>query len=240
VQEYPVSFLKTYNDVGFNFSMLNNIAASVCHKIGAKRIILWNSDLWIDKIEYFKQLIQLHEKENSTISGSKLLYPVVSLHENHSPNIKKHFPDKLDGSYKDTVQFGGSRWVPSSFSTNKGQIHTFLPYHYKRFSNKNNPLVNSNYATVFVTGALQVIELDWFISIGGLNPSLSKNFQDVDLCLRAIENEKKVMYFGKDIHFYHDESYTFYKVGSKKQEEINSNQAFFSNLWKDKIIKIIF
>jgi GT2 family glycosyltransferase len=219
--------------------MLNNIAALVCKQLGAKKIILWNSDLWIDKIEYFDTLMSLHEKEESTISGSKLLYPVQSLHEDHSPNMKNHFPNKLN-DYKDTVQFGGSRWIPSTTVTNVGKTNTFLPYHYKRFADKSNPMVNSNYATEFVTGALQVIELEWFIKIGGLNPSLSKNFQDTDLCLRAIEDGKIVMYFGKDIHFYHDESYVFYKTGSKNQEEISSNQALFVKLWNDKLPSLIF
>lgn len=239
-KNYPVSFMKTHNEFGFNFSMLNNIGALVANYYDGKTLVMWNSDLWLDKVEHFVKLIQLHNQENSTISGSKLLYPIESLHDSHSPNIENHFPNKLDGSYKGTVQFGGSRWIPANVTIQNKKTGTFLPYHYKRFSNKNDPFVNSNYATDFVTGALQVINLDWFIKSGGLNPSLPKNFQDTDICLRAVEGGKKVMYFGKDIHFYHDESYTFYNKGNKKGKGIQTDQALFTNIWNDKLTSIIF
>lgn len=242
-KNYPVSFLKTFNNKGFNFSMLNNIAALISHTLGGKTFILWNSDLWIDNIKYFQELLQLHNQEGSTISGSKLVYPIESLHEDgHSDNIKNHFPNKLDGSYKDTVQFGGSRWIPMTTSTTSGPKTSFFPHHFRRFDKKTSPRVNSNYATDFVTGALQVIDLDWFIESGGLNPSLPKNYQDVDLCLKAIVNDKKVMYFGKNIHFYHDESFTFYtnKDEQKVDSQLQADQALFAKLWSKKINEVIF
>ena len=44
---YNISYLRIDNSKGFNFSMLNNIAALVSYNLGAKEIILWNSDLKI-------------------------------------------------------------------------------------------------------------------------------------------------------------------------------------------------
>ena len=241
--KYPVSFLKTFNKIGFNFSMLNNIPALLAHKLGVKTLILWNSDLWIDKIEYFTDLLSKHHKEGCTISGSKLLYPLESLHEEeHSENIKFHFPDKLDGSYKGSIQFGGTRWIPQNIEVSSGIETCFLPYHFRRFSDKNSPRVNCDYATDFITGALQIIDLEWYISNGGLNPSLPKNFQDADICLRAVKQDKKVMYFGRDIHFYHDESYTFYnnKDEKKKDNQLTSDEALFVKIWKDEILNLIY
>tara|TARA_R100001086_G_scaffold248862_1_gene186808 strand:+ start:2783 stop:3817 length:1035 start_codon:yes stop_codon:yes gene_type:complete len=241
--DYPVSFLRVDNEHGFNFSMLNNIAALLSHKLGGKTFVMWNSDLWVDKVEYFKDLLKLHAHNDSTISGSKLLYPIESLHQDeHSDNIKNHFPNKLDGSYKDTVQFGGSRWIPTAVPSTKGNLTCFIPHHYMRFSNKLDSRVNCNYGTEFITGALQVIDLDWFISTGGLNPSLPKNFQDVDICLKAIQDQKKVMYFGKDIHFYHDESYTFYSNKDEKKidNQMAADTALFEKIWGSEILKLVF
>ena len=223
--------------------MLNNIAALLSHKLGGKTFILWNSDLWVDNKNHFEDLIRLHLENNSTISGSKLLYPVESLHkEEHSDNIKNHFPNKLDGSYKDTVQFGGARWIPTPIPSTIGNASCFLPHHFMRFSSKLDNRVNCNYGTEFITGALQVLDLDWFISVGGLNPSLPKNFQDVDLCLRALEDQRAITYFGKDIHFYHDESYTFYRNKDEKKidNQMSADTALFGKLWGDKIPSLVF
>jgi GT2 family glycosyltransferase len=239
-QKYEVNYLRVVNKIGFNFSMLNNIPAFIASNLGATQIVLWNSDLWIDKIESFDKLLKLHNEESSTISGSKLLYPFESLNSDDSINIKTHFPDKLDGSYKGTVQFGGSRWMRQAMKTSSGNVDMMLPYHFLRFAQPNAHRVNSNYATEFVTGALQLIDLRWFIDVGGLNPSLAKVFQDVDLCLRAVEEDKKVMYFGKDMQFFHDESYNHYSNRDEKKMDLqfSSDHGLFTKIWKDRIFKI--
>ena len=239
--QYDTSYLKMHNDKGFSFSMLNNVAAYIANKLGGDKVIFWNSDLWIDKIAYFKKLLSRHDSSGATISGSKLLYPLNSLHEDHSTNIKTHFPNKTDGSYKGTVQFGNSRWLPMQMQSQDGAYNSFIPFHYKRFADKENPAVNCDTGTEFVTGALQVVDLKWFIENGGFNPSLPKVFQDVDLCLRAVSQNKKVMYFGKDIHFYHDESYNHFS--NKNQEKIDTqfhaDSTLFGRIWRGKIEALI-
>jgi len=234
--KYDVNYLRIDNDKGFNFSMLNNIPALLAYKSGVKKIILWNSDLWIDKLEYFDTFLKKHIEAGAVISGSKLLYPHESLHnDKDSINILTHFPSMRDGKSKGTVQFGGSRWISSPNGS-------FVPIHYRRFTNKNDPRINCDIGTDFVTGALQIIDLEWFISIGGLNPSLSKILQDVDLCLRALEQNRKVMYFGKDIHFFHDESFNHFsnKTEKKIDNQYRSDNALFTKLWKEKIPSLIF
>ena len=125
--------------------------------------------------------------------------------------------------------------------TKAGNLNIPLPYHFRRFSNKDDSRVNSNYGTDFVTGALQLVNLNWFIKIGGFNPSLPKVFQDVDLCLKAIKEGRKVMYFGKDIHFFHDESYNHYsnKNQEKMDLQFHSDQVLFAKIWNSEIGHIL-
>lgn len=233
-----LSYLRVDNPKGFNFSMLNNIAAKIAHSIGSRELIMWNSDLWCPKKEFFTELLRRHRNSGSAISGSKLLYPPVQYSMNKdedSDNIRAHFPQMTGGRWRETVQFGGSGWV---YTADRSPL-SYSPIHRFRFKNRDNNVVNSDKGEVFVTGALQVIDLDWLMSHGGLNPSLSKNFQDVDLCLRCIEGEKEVNYFGKDIFFYHDESVSLMKEG-KSDKQLQSDHILFAKIWNSKIGKIIF
>ena len=67
-------------------------------------------------------------------------------------------------------------------------------------------------------------------------------FQDVDLCLRALEDNKSVYYFGKDIHFYHDESFNHFsnKDEKKMDRQFVSDEVLFNKIWANKITNIIF
>lgn len=229
-----ISYLRIDNEKGFNFSMLCNIGAYIASKLECSEVILWNNDLWVEKREYLETVLKKHREDNATISGTKLLYPLKSFNGNSedSENIKQHFPNMKDGKWRGTVQFGGSIWMPSQDG--------FLPLHFKRFSNPQNNLVNCDRGDINVTGAFQIINLKWFIDAKGLNPSLSKNFQDVDLCLRANEFFKKVMYYGKDLFFWHDESLTFYSGNEKKNDkQMTSDHVLFGKIWNNKLSSII-
>lgn len=231
-----ISYLRCDNEKGFNFSMLCNIAAYVAHKNNCKQIILWNNDLWVEKREYLETIIKKHNEDRSTISGSKLLYPLRSFNGNteDSENIKQYFPNMKDGKWRGTVQFGGSAWVPT-----RGPI-SMSPVHKKRFANPENIFVNEDRCELFVTGAFQIIDLDWFIKDGGLNPSLSKVFQDVDICLKAVCQELKVMYYGKNKHFIHDESLSYNLVKERKDDkQFISDHILFAKIWNDKLSNLI-
>lgn len=232
--EKKISYLRVDTDKGFNFSMLNNIAAKLCFDLGGNEIILWNSDLWTPNKQTIPQLIAKHKKENSKISGTKLLYPPVemSLDKNiDTKNIKETFPKLTNGKWRETVQFGGDLWTATS-----GPIR-ISPGHNKRFSEKSNPLVNCDRGSMFVTGAFQIWDLKYFISLGGLNPSLSKNFQDVDICLRSVEENIYPLYFGKDIFLYHDESLNMHNLTNEKKNDnqMISDYYLFAKLWNEKI-----
>ena len=233
-----LSYLRVDNDEGFNFSMLNNIAAKICHTIGSQEIILWNSDLWCVKEEYFDTLIKNHRSSSSKISGSKLVYPPKHLSLNgeiDTANIIRHFPEMTEGAWRETVQFGGSAWIQMSRSP-----ILFSPNHFKRFTKAEDPRVNCDRGMCFITGALHVWDLKYFIEIGGLNPSMAKNLQDADICLRAAQDGHIPRYFGKNIFFYHDESANFHSsLESKEDNKMLSDHVLFSKIWNDKIASII-
>ena len=80
--------------------------------------------------------------------------------------------------------------------------------------------------------------LDDFIKVGGLNPSLSKNYQDTDFCLKIIDQGFKCYYFGKDISFYHDESVSL--SGSKKRDpQLFNDEVLFGKIWNEKIHSLV-
>ncbi len=228
------SYLRVDNSKGFNFSMLNNIAAKLCDDNGVKTIILWNSDLWVRNKEDFLSLLERHRTSNSKLSGTKLVYPPAAMSLNKkidTDNIKTYFPYMADGRWRETIQFGGSRWIRTSSG--------WTPEHFKRFSEPENPCVDCDRGCDFVTGALQVWDLEHFKNLGGLNPSMAKQLQDVDVCLRSIEAGVVPMYFGKNIVFYHDESATLMKEGKKDLQSANDYVMFYK-IWNEKIPQLVF
>jgi len=231
---YPVSYLRIDNPKGFNFSNLNNVAAKIAYDFGCKEIVLWNSDLWVHDKQTIVKLLALHRETNSTISGTKLLYPLESWDGNKQipENIKQNFANNHN-NYRGTVQFGGSAFL---YTSHNG---VYSPIHYRRFCDKQHPYVNCNKPDNFVTGAFQIIDLEWFIKAGGMNPSLSKNFQDVDLCLRAVEQEKTIYYFGKELYLYHDESLSLSK--DKFNKQFLSDNILYTKIWNlERFFKVVY
>ena len=230
------SYLRVDNNKGFNFSMLNNIAAKICYELGIKTIILWNSDLWCANEEWFLKILNHHLKNESPITGAKLLYPTeeASLSkEVDTKNIALNFPNMTKGKWRNTVQFGGDFWLP----VQNGPVN-FHPVHYRRFSNKEDERVNCIRGSSFITGAFQIWNLNKFVEIGGLNPTLSKNLQDTDICLRLLEKKEVPIYYGKDVYFYHDESPTLDREG-KHDKQYESDHVVFGKIWNSKIAKLI-
>ena len=219
-----ISTIRVDTDYGFNFSMLNNIAAKLFYDLGCKEAILWNSDLWCYDSETIPKLLKKHRELGSSITGTKLIYPPkeMSLNGNlDSENIKKIFPNKTNGAWRNTVQFGGDIF------------HNGVYHHYGRFKDPRDFRINCNRPASFITGAFQILNLDDFIKLGGLNPSLCKNFQDNDYCLKVIESGKKIYYCGRDCGMYHDESAILH--ANKLDKKITSNQVLFLKIWSNKM-----
>lgn len=231
VLENNLSYLRVDNEKGFNFSMLNNIAAYIVRKMGGHEIVLWNSDLWCVNKGYFSELLKRHRDNSSTISGTKLVYPPKHI-SMRKEDINSTTARQVS-NWRETIQFGGSLWRPGP-----QYYMTLAPDHLFRFKNPSDSRVNCDKGETFVTGALQIIDLIWFTKIGGLNPSLSKVFQDVDLCLRALQDNKTVSYFGKDLYFYHDESVSIMKEG-REDKQFASDHYAFGQIWNQKIVDLV-
>lgn len=224
-RDFSVCYLRVDNDKGFNFSSLNNIAAKVYNDHGLQKIIFWNSDLWCEDDKTLPHLLEMHDKNKCTISGTKLLYPVSSFNKDERKDIKQIF--KLKKDHRGSVQFGGSLIAGTSFA------------HAYRFADKDFYLVNVDKPEFFITGAFKIVDLNWFVSVGGLNPSLAKNYQDVDLSLKAVEQDKIIYYFGKNNHFLHDESLTLNKEG-KNDIQMFSDQHLYSKIWSEKFYNVLY
>ena len=227
------SYLRVDNNKGFNFSMLNNIPAFIVNKLGCNVAVFWNSDLWVPHPSYFKKIIKKHRNSRATISGFKLVYPPEDISWSTQINDKNIILIDHGGEWRETVQFGGSLWVHTPDSPIK-----LSPIHKGRFSLPDDPEVNCDTDIQFVTGALMIVDLRWFISMGGFNPSLAKILQDTDLCLRAKIDNRRVMYFGKNIFFWHDESISFYsqdRLVEFKDKQYISDHYCFGDLWSHRL-----
>jgi len=239
-----LSYLRVDNERGFNFSMLNNIAAKVCDILGSSTIILWNSDLWCPKEGWLTELLKRHKASKAWVSGTKLVYPPEEMslgQELDTKNIEEHFPDKTSGVWRETIQFGGSYWHPVPIQNATLPPVYWVAAHHRRFTQKSDPIANCDKPTDFVTGAFHIWELDKFIQLGGLNPCMAKVFQDTDLCLKALKAGHPPMYFGKNIYLYHDESYNHHHNGSEKKldKQFFSDQIIFGKYWNEQILSLI-
>ncbi len=207
----------------FNFSVLNNIGAYFAKKAGCETIILWNSDLWPCDKNSIVDILEKHEKHGCTISGTKLIYPKVS-HDGssgESDNIKTHFP-KLTGKWRGTIQFGGSQYY-----LDQNSCMQFV--HDGRFKASNFWRSNTDKPELFITGAFQVIQLQWFLENGGLHCSLANQLQDVELCLRALRENKTIYYFGKNM-LEHDESLVQFNQKTKQNQQAKIDHMLFTKI----------
>ncbi len=234
-----LSYLRVDNEKGFNFSMLNNIAAKICDSLGIKTIILWNSDLWCVEEEWLVALLDTHEEQSNMLTGTKLVYPPLeeSLHNKQdTENIEDFFPEMKNGRWRNTVQFGGPAWIDTS---NVSFIH-FSPIHYGRFKEIHHSYVDCNRGVSFITGAFHIWNLKKYISLGGLNPTMATLFQDVDICLKLLENGDVPYYYGKNLYFYHDESYSLSSGKKKNSLQQVTDHVIFSKIWDKKVKQLVF
>jgi len=223
--DFGCSYLKTTNSQNvFNFSMLHNLAVHILyqkHK-DLKTIILWNSDLWTKDSNTLPELLKLHQEEQSTISGTKLLYP--------DEDCPYSIPEKAN-----MVQFGGSMFGP------RPNYYGLFPLHLYRGYESNNEKVNCNKGEMFITGAFMIIDAKWFIKSGGFCPLYQVCFQDVDLCLRGCLYGKKIFYFGKDLELYHYESYTRGLKDEKLDQRTDLDSGIYTSMWPyERIYKLLF
>jgi len=223
ILESGASYLVINNSLQrFNFSMLHNIAIHYLYNAikTRKEVILWNLDLWAGNKEVFPTLLKKHRQDKNMLTGTKLVYPNNNFPFYHKGKINK-------------TQFGGSVFGPRHESPGLFPFHLYRGYDYE------DPKVNCDKGEIFLTGAFMILDIGWFIKVGGFNPSLALFFQDVDLCLRAAEQNEKIMYYGKDLYLYHYES-----LALKENNELGKTSVeplLYNKIWTEKkIVDILF
>lgn len=219
-----VSYIRCDYDSGFSYSMIANIAAYICYKKNFKEVIFWNSDMTVPDNKTLKLLIEKHKKNKPVISGTKLLYPYVDWKGRDLLESQNYKFLRTSQDLRGMVQYGGSgvRLTHSGISF----------FHSKRGAHRDDFYVNVDKGAHMITGAYCMTNLEWFIEIGGFNPSLTKIYNDVDLCLRACEKREHVHYYGKDIFLFHEESTNLNDNGERKVDhQFNSDAILFSKIW---------
>lgn len=79
---------------------------------------------------------------------------------------------------------------------------TFIPYHIYRGFRGNFPGVNKRRHFKFVSFACVMMRRQLFESLGGLDEAFENSCEDVDFCLRAIENGYSVLYEPKSVVYH--------------------------------------
>lgn len=250
--EYSAIYIRMdYDSPTFNFSVINNAAAAFLKTVGYEDVILWNSDLWVDNDKVIPYLLNKHKsgkEEDFYATGVKLLYPTRGFcelmdDEKFITSLAKDFnitPAQIE-SYNPfgSIQFGGSSFVITPFLKRITPI-VASPVHFGRFTSRNAKGLNIDKQVHFMTGAFILCDLEKFEQVGGLNPSMNSQFQDVDLCLKLNAAGSKIMFYGKDVHLLHAESMS---LSSKAEEsagikttpafrdDMVTNQALYATVW---------
>jgi GT2 family glycosyltransferase len=198
---FETSYLRieSNNDI-FNYSILNNIAASYAKFFEKKTIIFYNNDLWPSSTNSLHNLLVKHNNYKSDISGCRLVYPI----EQDYIDIGKpqHLLGNSISKVYNTIQHGGIHFIPQKQFNN---TIVYYPDHTWRFYPAQTLLPSLDTRCFAITGAIQIIDIDIFYQLHGFNQSLSSSFQDIDLCIKAIGKNLSVNYIGSE-YMYHAES----------------------------------
>lgn len=224
--QFNTSYLRIDNSSNiFNYSVINNIAASYAKYYNKDLIIFYNNDLWPSSNDTLSNIINKHHRHGATLSGVKLIYPSKT---EYAILDKPHILDRYMNQLYNTIQHGGISFGirASSFVDNKRTYIApnivLIPSHTWRFYDNNEIMASYDQRCFAVTGALHIINTDKFINIGGLNCTMSTSFQDIDLCLRLFKNQEPIYYIGSE-YMYHAESVTHFN------EKITETKDFISD-----------
>jgi len=232
--DFEVSYLRIDNSHNcFNYSVINNIAAAYAKYYEKELLIFYNNDLWPSSKDTLPNIIKKHKEHNSGITGCKLIYPTKTEYQNMGK--PEHILQQYINNAYETIQHGGISFVlkQSSFVDQKRKYISnqivLAPMHQWRFFAKNTHMASFDAQCFAVTGAIHIINTDLYISLGGLDVRFAIAFQDIDICIRAIEKNINVTYIGTEC-MYHAESIT-----NHKENTINTNTFTSDNILWDYI-----
>jgi len=237
--KYETSYIKISNDNDiFSYSAINNIAACYAKHHNKELILFYNNDLWPSSESTIDNLIKKHYDHKSDISGCRLIYPTQEEYEQlGKPNhlLSTHL-DKIYGS----IQHGGIHFILRNgtfLDSNRkyyGDHVVLAPTHLWRFYDKDTKLAKTDALCYAVTGAIQIIKTETFISLNGFDDGLCTAFQDIDLCLKAVEKNLSVNYFGSEC-MAHAESLTQAIEQNNYQKTITSDNVWWDIKWGTKL-----
>ena len=233
-KQKKASYLKITNSLNeFNYSVINNIAATYAKILKFKTITFWNNDLWPASETSFQNILIKHKELNSSITGTRLVYPKKEIYQKvfKRKNLINSKEDRFE-----TIQHAGVGFYDQE-SIYKGSTFP-MTFHMFRFQKKDKDKSTEDLKNIAVTGALQIINLNDFISkIKGFKPYLATSFQDIDLCLNAILAQKlDVNYIGSE-YMFHAESITVNKENHIGSNRSKSDQILYQATWKSPIKK---
>jgi len=230
-KEENLSYLRLDNTLNeFNYSVINNIAATYAKKLGKKTITFWNNDLWPSSETSFQNILSKHRELNSSITGTRLVYPNLKTYQDVFGKYKQTTEENKEFN---TIQHGGIHFVLRD-SFIEGAKYP-MPFHRLRFEKKNDKEGSKDTENLPVTGALHIVNLDDFINkMKGFAPYLATSFQDIDLCLNAIiVNKLKVNYIGSE-YMYHAESICLNNEGYINSSSTQSDAILYQMTWNQK------
>jgi GT2 family glycosyltransferase len=239
--KYNTSYLRIDNSLNiFNYGVINNIATAYCEDY--KNIIFYNNDLWPESKTTIPNIVQEHKNVGATITGCKLVYPSGREYEELGKPVHL-LQDNLKYAYG-TIQHGGVHFTirqSGYIDSNRkylGDKLVLSPDHTYRYYPANNYFASQNNLSQSVTGALHVVNTEDFFDLNGLNVGMSVIFQDIDLCVKALEKNCIVYYVGTET-CYHAESLTNAAEKASSTPEFSSDHIVWDLLWGVKLPKIL-
>jgi len=107
---------------------------------------------------------------------------------------------------------------------------TRKPYHIYKGLPADIPCANKQRDYQIVTAACMLVRKELYFEVGGFDERYRNGCEDIDLCLKVREKNKRVVYNPKSVVMH-------LEAQSKgRQVDMDSNRQLFENLWKDKIV----
>jgi SAM-dependent methyltransferase len=204
--KYPV----IYSDIKDkkSFSQNNNIGAK---KAKTKYLLFLNSDT-IPKNDFVEKMEKvLDNNSRFGVVGAKLVYL-----KDFKQQVKFRGRNNVISGVKGTVQHAGISYNDA-----------LLPFEVGKGLLPDNIQISKSYITGSVTGACMMVRREEFLNIGGFDEGFVNGWEDTDLCLRYLEENKQLSYYNADVEVGH------YFAGAGYNGRFDNEDKNF-NYWIDK------
>jgi GT2 family glycosyltransferase/glycosyltransferase involved in cell wall biosynthesis len=177
-------------------------------------IVFLNNDTE-PKAGWLEEMIGLGQSlDRVGIVGAKLLYPDGTIQ-----HAGVAFTGRAEGKF-----------IIHGDHFDKDVFIDLLPYHVFRKMPADAPYVNMVRDFQVVTGACLAIRKDTFEEIGGFDETYVNGFEDVDLCLKVLKKDRRVVYCPTAVVTHHES-----KSEGRHDHDL-SNARVFHERWRDFIV----